>query len=558
MSEEMIMKFILDMLHHNPGEAPFDTKFSDPGLLKQYGYNGQVFKHLNCVARFDETGLDLFPEGSDEDAWLQGMTEHLQNDIHAAKEAGLQVFSHIDLFVLPSALVEACRDELVDEDGRISLSREKTMEIHRVMFKELVTRFPEVDGFIIRVGETYLYDTPYHTGNGAVRYGEEPTASEQDEFVKLIDFLRTEICEELDRWCLFRTWDCLGDRFHANPVFYRGVTDRIEPHPKLVFSIKHTALDFWRRVKFNECLGIGNHPQIVEVQCQREYEGKGAFPNYVMDGVIDGFDEVKNPVGIQSLAASDSFLGVYGWSRGGGWYGPYLKDELWCDLHVYVLSHWASDPEASEKELFLHYWTQEKGMDAESAALMRTLAKEATEGLLKGRYCEVWDKLLGEIGVPAGLWMRDDILGGMVQLRHIFEYLDDHHLTQKALDEKAAAVAHWIKARECSSSVTYPDEELRSAVVTSTEYGLRLFRLVEAAWRMMAEGLQVERKKGSKGKLREYVSDVESFWAAYEEMREWPKSATLYRGAYRTLPDEPPKPGLQDTFEMYKKITAES
>ena len=46
-------------------------------------------------------------------------------------------------------------------------------------------------------------------------------------------------------------------------------------------------------VPFNPCIGIGKHQQVVEVQCQREYEGKGAHPNYIAKGVIDGFEEFK-------------------------------------------------------------------------------------------------------------------------------------------------------------------------------------------------------------------------------------------------------------------------
>ena len=46
---------------------------------------------------------------------------------------------------------------------------------------------------------------------------------------------------------------------------------------------------------FNPCIGIGKHQQVVEVQCQREYEGKGAHPNYIAKGVIDGFEEFKKP-----------------------------------------------------------------------------------------------------------------------------------------------------------------------------------------------------------------------------------------------------------------------
>ena len=50
--------------------------------------------------------------------------------------------------------------------------------------------------------------------------------------------------------------------------------------------------DFWRYSAPNPCLGIGRHAQIVEVECQREYEGKGAHPNYIAQGVIDGFAEL--------------------------------------------------------------------------------------------------------------------------------------------------------------------------------------------------------------------------------------------------------------------------
>lgn len=50
----------------------------------------------------------------------------------------------------------------------------------------------------------------------------------------------------------------------CSPAFYLNVTNAVEPHPRLVFSIKHTALDFWRRVALNPTLGIGQHRQVVE------------------------------------------------------------------------------------------------------------------------------------------------------------------------------------------------------------------------------------------------------------------------------------------------------
>lgn len=36
------------------------------------------------------------------------------------------------------------------------------------MLQEIFKRFPKLDGLVIRVGETYLQNTPYHTGNGPI------------------------------------------------------------------------------------------------------------------------------------------------------------------------------------------------------------------------------------------------------------------------------------------------------------------------------------------------------------------------------------------------------
>ena len=52
----------MDMVHHNPGEAPFKTNFLDPGKLKEYGYNAQVLKHINTAVTFKEYNEHLFDD----------------------------------------------------------------------------------------------------------------------------------------------------------------------------------------------------------------------------------------------------------------------------------------------------------------------------------------------------------------------------------------------------------------------------------------------------------------------------------------------------------------
>ena len=57
-------------------------------------------------------------------------------------------------------------------------------------------------------------------------------------------------------------------------------------------------------------------------------DGKGAYPMYIMNGVINSFCENGHPKGLRDIADNPLICGVYTWSRGGGWYGPYIKNEF--------------------------------------------------------------------------------------------------------------------------------------------------------------------------------------------------------------------------------------
>ena len=63
----------------------------------------------------------------------------------------------------PKMLVKKYHDEICDENGKISIFKEKTKELHRKMFDEMFSKF-QIDGLIIRVGETHLFDIPFHVG----------------------------------------------------------------------------------------------------------------------------------------------------------------------------------------------------------------------------------------------------------------------------------------------------------------------------------------------------------------------------------------------------------
>lgn len=393
--------YILDMVHSNPAEGPTESSFNDPYKLIDYGYNGMVmndFKFAHAAVNFSSFDSTLFPSGTPGRIWMDETAKEINLKIEKCEKAGIDVYCFIDIAVLPIKLVEKYKDEICNADGKIDFSKPLTREVHRCMLRELFTLFPHLDGLVVRTGETYLFNVPYHTGNNPILNGPES-------HIALLSILREEVADKLDKKVFYRTWDF--GFFHIDPEYYLSVTDHIEPHKNLFFTIKHTEGDYHRTVPFNPTIGIGKHKQLVEVQCQREYEGKGAHPNYVMDGVINGFEEYSEE-GInclEDLKSNPNFAGAWTWSRGGGWVGPYIENELWCDLNAFVLSTWASNPGISEEEAFKLY-SKKIGLSDADHVKFRKLCLLSSEGVLRGH-----NSLVHNVNI---WWTRDQFFGALI------------------------------------------------------------------------------------------------------------------------------------------------
>ena len=411
----------------------------------------------------------------------------------------------------------------------------------------MFSRFPEIDGFIIRVGETYLHDTPYHIGNGAVKYGEKE--KEKAQFVKLIEFLKEEVSIKHQKKLFFRTWDCFPDRFHADREYYLDIVNKIEPHENLYFSIKYVALDFWRRVKWNECLETGNHKQIIEVQCQREYEGKGAYPMYVMSDVINGDKHLSKVRGLKDVASNPQIQGIYAWPRGGGWLGPRIKNEFWCRLNTYVLGKYAENPDKTEEEIFYEFCKNDMGLSEKDGALFREMCLTANEAILRSRYIEEYDKTLNESFMPAGNWMRDECLGGMDQLGEAFEVLYRGGSIDAAIKEKEEGLRLWKKVRKIAEEIdfsTTPDGEF---IKITTEYAVKLFAITVIGWKLMSEGFVYSKtRKVDKAYFETLLNEFDKAVADYRLLSENPVCPSLY--GLEFLFDQK---GMLTTINKYKE-----
>jgi len=169
-----------------------------------------------------------------------------------------------------------------------------------------------------------------------------------------------------------------------------NVTNAIEPHPNLIFSIKHVQSDFLRLYPFNPNLGSGKHPQIVEISMNTAgVYGKNAHPYYIGQGVIDGWEENAwlnvFPRHLKDISKSPILKGIWTWSRGDGWAGPYLTNELWVDINNNVFTEFYKTPNRSEEEIFYEVVKKRLGLEGEMAEKVRKIALLSASATMHGQ-----------------------------------------------------------------------------------------------------------------------------------------------------------------------------
>ena len=542
-------RFIIDMVHNNPGEPLQETSFRDPRKLAGWGYNGQVIMaEADSCETFDAIAPDVLPKGSEARMWIEQHAQELERKAQQAHAAGIKTYAWMQFIVLPKTLVARLKDEICDDKGRIDLERPMTQKILRAQIGELFDRCPDLDGLVVRTGEIYLFDSPYHTSTGKESEGKAQAGTAiihgPESHIALLKILRDEACVKRDKLVFYRTWD-FGNNFHVNPVYYLKVMDAIEPHPNLIFSIKYTAGDFWRKMPFNPTLGIGSQRQMVEVQCQAEYYGKGAHPYYVGDGVINGWEEYATmmkpgePRGLRDIVNSTNFAGVWTWSRGGGWEGPYITNELWCALNAYVIAKYAENPRRTEEEIFNEFAREQLGLQGKDIARFRELNLLSAAAVLRG-HCS----LLGPVDK---VWARDDFMAALDLTGFIKK-----NLVPEVLAEKAESVAMWKKIESLAQQINFPDTKTKEFVVVSSAYGRIKFAIFEQTWAILLYGAMGDATKDYDcKKLSAAIAEYDRLWAEWRALlAAHPDScATIYKDlAFQD------KPGIGAAVERYRKI----
>lgn len=532
------MPYVLDMVHNNPGEEPYVTKYNSPSFLKQQGFTGAVTHwHVNCAVTYDSFEKGLIPIKSEERIWIENHANRIKEKLADFEKYGINVYPFTDFLVFPKTIWlkygHQLRGTNTDGGTKPDIQSSLTQRLLRIQIDEIFTRFPDLDGITLRFGETYLHDTPFHQGNSPIRSGDRAI----EDHVLLLNILREEVCVKRNKKLFYRTWD-FGYNFHNNPDFYLAVTNQVAPHPNLIFSIKYQQGDYHRMTPFNPSLGIGKHAQIVESQSRMEAYGKGAHPYYTAKGVIEGWPETKyeitfsdqrftgklndvtNPRGIKDVLSSGLIQGVMTWSHGGGWQGPYIKHEIWTDLNTYVMSHWAQNPSLTEETLF-NQFADSLGFDAFNKDLFRQIAMLSIEGVRKGHCCSyaansVW-------------WTRDEFFSVSYN-RNIIKDIISRNVVDKVLAEKQESVAIWNQIEAISKQLQVDDETLLEAIRVSSTYGRIKYQIIELLWIMMIEDEYIRQGKSADrvfiAKLLKRYDELWQEWRTLEKENRY--CATIY------------------------------
>jgi hypothetical protein len=301
------------------------------------------------------------------------------------------------------------------------------------------------------------------------------------------------------------------------------VTDRVEPHPNLVFSIKHQKGDFLRLTVFNPTLMIGKHRQIVEVQSQREVYGKGAYPFYVGQGVIEGWEEYEwmmyptDPKGLRDVVDHPLYAGLWTWSLGGGWDGPVIKNEFWPEMNTFVICEYAKNPARKEAEIFMEY-ARLHGLNHEDAARLREICLLSAKAVLRGQ-CTT-------LGAHIDLWWnRDD----KIDVPDISDFIQKG-LVEESIAEKHESVAMFARMEELSRQIAFPDSATKEFVAASCTYGRFKHAVVAEAWTATILS-RLGEKSGvyDRSRIRSAIGAYDNLFRQWKQFQEsTPSCSTIY------------------------------
>ncbi len=403
----------LAMILDNPGEQPHSTRYRDPAELRRLGYSDLII--------YPTTGLSglMGPDTlttPDYRRWVSQQYESVHATAAAAHSAGMGAWILYDAPSLAKELATPSMSCVNHQPQVLCPASPELLEMSGRCLEDLLQRIDPVDGVVLRLGDSDAGKLPYLVGNDIYvpHCARCAALGRADRLVRFITFFYNLVVEKLGKKLIVRGWNLRPGGMHDNPELCHRVIEQIPNDPRLILSFKFTQTDFWRFQKWNpSSLVCNGRPIIYELQCQREFEGKGAVPDWQAPLWRDGMPEVPGAMGLAEVASKVNLAGLWAWVRGGGWRGPYVSAdrEWWIDANVVAVPQLAADPKADLDTLARNWIKERLGCTDHAAteAVLQTM-KHSTESVRQTFYVGPYARRRKDPWHPGAHLMQDDLI----------------------------------------------------------------------------------------------------------------------------------------------------
>ena len=444
----------LASLIQNPGEPPTTSRYNDPAALKALGYNGLVLYATTALS-----GIVQADDITDRELrhWVRKAMDHTEQDIRRARDAGLDTYLSYDVLVLPTDVVDRHRDTMSCTTGGppvLCPASDEALAHSMAALDAMLRAFPDAAGIVLRFGDTDARRLPHLAGNDI--YSPHCARCSQlgraDRVVRVIESAFDAVVAKRNKRLIVRAWNVRPGGFHD----VQDLADRIAKRlpgdaadDRLVLSFKFTHTDFWRYQRWNpSSLACHGRPILYELQCQREYEGKGAVPNWQVPLWRDGLtsSEESNAkhspdekiAGLAGACKRANVAGVMAWVRGGGWGGPFIQDETWIDANAYAAPRLAQDPSLTLETLALDWARVRLGFGEDLAQRIAQVLLHSADAARCAFYMGPFAAAKASPWHPAADWLSDDLLDADACWRMI-QHIKPDQLAEVVEEKKQAA-----------------------------------------------------------------------------------------------------------------------
>ena len=435
----------------NPGEPPAETRYRDPTVLRELGYNAMVI--------YETTGLSGVagpnaPDDGEMQQWIAGRFDHVRRAIDDAHRADLDVYIFYDTLVLGRRHVCDRGSDLVckNQPAMLCPASDAAINASAQALEALLHELPPVAGVVLRFGDNDAARLPHLIGND-IYLPHCPRCSQlgrADRIAKLLRRFHDLVVCRLDKRLIARAWNVRPNGLHDSVELAHRVSRNLpgdENDDRFILSFKFTHTDFWRYQPWNPAsMVFGRRPIIYELQCQREFEAKGGIPNWQPPLWRDGAPEKPPATGLSHVAGQINLAGLWAWVRGGGWGGPFVNNETWIDANVFAVPRLADRIDITPAEL-AHTWIAQRLNITESdvADALHRIIEHSPQTILEAFYIGPFAERRNNPWHPNADWIHDDLLDAAAAERMVRSLPDDQ--LDRVVEEKRRAAERMSRDR---------------------------------------------------------------------------------------------------------------